>query len=501
MKNSILYLLFSLITFLSCAQKRNYIWCFGDSSGIDFNNLNNPVPINTSFDTRGSCVSIADSSGQILFYANTRATLAGNTTLVWNKNNFIMQNGDSIVGRGWYNELVIISDPGNDSVYYLFSIGVTSIYGVYYSIVDLRQNNGLGEVTLKNIQLETYKALDCLNAIRHANGRDWWIITRDYENPGNIFNNMYYLYLVTPSGVSSAYIQNVGFAKTSGFGKIAFSKDGSKMAFINYKRLVELYDFDRCSGAITLTNTIEAEKNLPPWPAYWSCEFSHNGQRLYISTNSNTTYLLQYDLTASNIFASKDTLWSLTYPTIAGGALKRGPDDKIYLSCAYNDGVNFNYPYPDSVYNMYNMNLGVINFPNNLGTACDFQPYSFYLGGKRTYWGLPNNPDYEMGAVSGSICDSLTGIPDIFQNVSNAELFVFYHPGWQKAFVNAQNLKGRIYSFVVYDILSNVIYKKEGKLNSKYFTQDLNTTNYSKGLYIIAFQTEKEKLVKRFVKD
>ena len=37
----------------------------------------NPLPIITSLDTRGSCVSIADSLGQLLFYANTRAATAG----------------------------------------------------------------------------------------------------------------------------------------------------------------------------------------------------------------------------------------------------------------------------------------------------------------------------------------------------------------------------------------------------------------------------------------
>ncbi|MBL0341878.1 MAG: hypothetical protein IPP71_13625 [Bacteroidetes bacterium] len=59
---------------------------------------------------------------------------------------------------------------------------------------------------------------------------------------------------------------------------------------------------------------------------------------------------------------------------------------------------NFPYPYPD-IYNMYNMNLSVINQPDSLGATCDFQPYSFYLGGKRTYVGLPNNPDYELGPL------------------------------------------------------------------------------------------------------
>jgi hypothetical protein len=89
--------------------------------------------------------------------------------------------------------------------------------------------------------------------------------------------------------------------------------------------------------------------------------------------------------------------------------LKRGPNDKIYLSSAYIDSMNnWNYPYPDSVYNNYNMNLSVIQEPDSAFPTCNFTPYSFYLGGKRTYWGLPNNPNYDMGVVAGSPCDTLS---------------------------------------------------------------------------------------------
>ncbi|MBK7388264.1 MAG: hypothetical protein IPI23_04070 [Bacteroidetes bacterium] len=72
--------------------------------------------------------------------------------------------------------------------------------------------------------------------------------------------------------------------------------------------------------------------------------------------------------------------------------MKLAPDGKIYLSCAYYDGISFNYPYNSTEYNTTNMYLSVINYPDSLGTACGYNPFSFYLGGKRTYYGLPNNP-------------------------------------------------------------------------------------------------------------
>ena len=85
-------LILLLFSFSVQSQKQNNIWCFGDSAGIDFNNLSNPVTFSSSLDTRGSCVSIADTNGQLLFYANTVASSGVNTTKIWNKNNILMEN-------------------------------------------------------------------------------------------------------------------------------------------------------------------------------------------------------------------------------------------------------------------------------------------------------------------------------------------------------------------------------------------------------------------------
>jgi hypothetical protein len=79
-----------------------------------------------------------------------------------------------------------------------------------------------------------------------------------------------------------------------------------------------------------------------------------------------------------------------------------------YILTAFDE--NFGWPYPDTstAYTTINNNLSVINYPDSLGTACDFQPFSFNLGAGRTYFGLPNNPDYELGAWVGSPCDTLS---------------------------------------------------------------------------------------------
>lgn len=497
MKKIIFGFLFLIFSFKSNCQTQNSIWCFGDSAGIDFNNINNPVPVSSSINSRGTCVSISDTSGNLLFYAGTRSGVGGNTGLIYNKINSIMQNGDSILGQGWYKEMVIIPFPDNDSMYYLISIGVTSatIPGLFYCVLNLNSNGGLGDVIQKNIQLENFNMVDCLTAIKHGNGRDWWIALRNASTMGNT----HYIYYISPSGISSPLIQSVGSANNTNAGRYTFSPDGSLLAFINYTGLLEIYNFDRCSGMLSNATTIHPEPTTLPISNFWSCEFSPSGRFLYVSSITDTSYLYQYDLLASNIAMSRITLNTITDSQIGNAALKLAPDNKIYLSSAWECyAIPSCYPYPDSVFNTVNMNLSVVNHPDSLGTLCDYTSFSFYLGGKRTYYGLPNNPDYNLSALSGSICDTLTSILET-SLISDAEFFAYYTTEWQTTFLNANKLKGTKYQLEVYDLLGKLIFRENGYLYSPYFNKNLNCSSFSKGMYLVNFVTDKERLVKRFV--
>ena len=98
MKSGKLLIVFFLaMSFYATAQNRNSVWCFGDSAGIDFSNINNPVPYYSAMRGRGSCVSIADDSGNLLFYGNTYLYL----TLVWNALNDTMTNSYPMGGGGY----------------------------------------------------------------------------------------------------------------------------------------------------------------------------------------------------------------------------------------------------------------------------------------------------------------------------------------------------------------------------------------------------------------
>jgi hypothetical protein len=484
---------------VAVAQNRNSVWVFGDSSGIDFGS-GVALPIVSAMDGRGSCASISDTNGELLFYTATMPEYfgpAGVETFVFDQNHNVMQNGDSIVGRGWYQELVIIPNPANDSTYYLFSISVTENYGLVYSIIDMRLNGGLGAVTQKNIQLQNFKLVDCINAIKHGNGKDWWVIFRKSDFPSGS-NSDFFTYLVTANGIQNVSIQTIGSQNRTNLGHIAFASDGSRIVYSNLLGTIELFDFDRCDGLLSNTITVGSDPGFPPFDMTWGCEFSPDGSKLYVSTNSDTSYLFQYNMNAPNISASKDTLFSISNIEYALGALKRGPDENIYLSGWYNDGFNAPYPYADSLYNMYNMNLSVINQPDSLGSLCDFQPYSFYLGGKRTYLGLPNNPDYDLPPLAGSPCDTLVGIGDAPQ-IQQSALNVFYHTAWEKAFINASNLKGKNGKLLLYDMQGKIIHQEPLRIQNGYYTRDLSMQGKAHGVYLVIVQTEEERLTKKII--
>ncbi|MBK6643055.1 MAG: hypothetical protein IPG39_18390 [Bacteroidetes bacterium] len=101
---------------------------------------------------------ISDANGNILFYTNGIyiSDATGDT----------MQNGSGLnpsVYTSWYPDglpppqmNMIIPDPGNPDLYYLFHTTVDDPFSalltryLYYSIVDMSQNSGLGTVTTKN---------------------------------------------------------------------------------------------------------------------------------------------------------------------------------------------------------------------------------------------------------------------------------------------------------------------------------------------------------------
>ncbi len=456
-----IYILLSSLFFLSndiFSQNRNSIWCFGDSAGLDFSNVGSPTPFVTGMDSRGTCASIADSTGNLLFYADARANgWLQKRGIVYNKYHQPMANGDSIHSQGLYEEMIIIPKPGDANIYYLFSLSTYhySPTGIYLSTIDMNRNNGLGEVIEKNMRISQDSVCGAMAAIKHANGRDWWLLIKSYSSIGD---SMFYEFFISPDTIIQKSIA-IGGNSWTPLGTLTFNKQGSKLAFVSFTGLIETFNFDRCSG--TLFNSKIYHPSIFNFnnAYYFGAAFSPNSNLLYISDCRDTSNLFQFDLTALNIWNSRDTLASIYFSRAAGGNLRLAPDNKIYWSCEWDTALHtFPYPYSNDMYSQYNMNLSVINNPDIVGAGCNLNLFSVYLGGKRTYWGLPNNPDYELGSITGNPCDTINNISESFES----KIKIYPNPTADWLYLSASKLS--ITNIKIHDIagklVDNIIWNK-----------------------------------------
>ncbi|MBK6640126.1 MAG: T9SS type A sorting domain-containing protein [Bacteroidetes bacterium] len=80
-------------------------------------------------------------------------------------------------------------------------------------------------------------------------------------------------------------------------------------------------------------------------------------------------------------------------------------------------------------------------------------------------------------------------------------LHVYYHPAWEKAFINASNLKGKTGKLLVYDMQGKVVHSEPLRIQNGYYTRDLSMIGRADGVYLVVVETEQERLVKKVLID
>ncbi len=326
-------------------------------------------------------VSVSDSSGMLLFYSD-----GGN---VWNRNNTIMPNGSGLNGFISQSHSVFsVNSLNNPNIYYLFYIplygfGPILPQGLYYSIIDMQLDQGLGDIIpgMKNIPvLGSEQSASWMSGTRHRNNHDIWLVVR------NIQPNQYLAYKITENGIGSTpvispsnvnatidYPQNYG-------GVLKFSQDGSKLivCYIN-DTISEFCGFNNETGEVIPFFTF-LQKNKDAVYSVGTAEFSRNSQYLYCFSGLTNTvlnvpdgYLFQYNasLTDSLLFMSSQVIIDSVSSDIQLGALQLGPDGKIYSPTWLMDS------------------LSTINQPEIFGIGCNFMKHSISLNGMLCHSDLP----------------------------------------------------------------------------------------------------------------
>jgi gliding motility-associated-like protein len=351
-----------LLSLSSFGQRQGNIWYFGNYAGLDFNS-GVPVPLlNGAMSTNEGCATISNKQGNLLFYTNGVS--------VWNKNHATMPNGTGLLGNPSSTQCgVIVPRPAkNPTIYYIFSVDDhAGPSGFRYSMVDMTLNGGLGDVTVKNSLLLT-PTTEKVTAVRHANQRDIWVLTHQWNT------NRFYAYLVdsltlntTPVMSSSGSVHSGSTLNTMGYMKV--SPDGDMLACaIHGQSRVEVFKFNDTTGVVS--NPIVLQ--LPSWQLTYGIEFSPSSQFLYVTT-TQSKQLHQFDMFAGNQAAIQASAVQLANYPAGGefGGLQLARDGKIYMAVTGSPS------------------LSVIRKPNEPAPACLYSHTSVSLGGRVSFYGLP----------------------------------------------------------------------------------------------------------------
>ena len=363
----------------SSAQNRYVNWFFGFGSGLKFEN-NGPVVVNGGKTaTQEGVATMSDPCGNLLFYSDG--------TAIWNKKHALMANGSGLNGDNQSAEAVLIVPlPLSDSIYYVFTTGsYANANGVQYSIVDMSLQSGDGQVISKNNKLYG-KSSEKLTAILHANKKDYWILTHDWDNA------KYKVYLLNESGLTTTPneyslgpVTNTNVENA--LGHLRPSPDGSMVASsFWYGNKVDLYKFNNSNGNLSLITTLTNFDHQRPY----SLEFSPDNTILYVGEAATSTAndIYQFDVNSANIAGSR---YKITTATYRFGNFGIGPDGKFYIA-------------------KFDQNsLGIISNPNTFGSGVNYLVNGFNLGSQKSMLGLPNpifpivnqNPEYAMSIIPG----------------------------------------------------------------------------------------------------
>jgi hypothetical protein len=480
-----------LILQLTCfAQYKNNIWLWGESGNPPLPFGGGKMEIINNFRTISAeqhnmifsdCFSgLSDKDNNWFVYSNGSA--------ICNKNNDTLINGFGLSNVGnifAYTGLPLpalcVLFPGDtvNNRHYIFHaeslMGTNFVYSprLYYSVFDPMAANGRGEVISKN-NLIINDTLDAANIlpVRHANGRDWWVIVKVSRT------NKFYSILVTPDSVyaPTSFITQAPPSRLGG--QACFTPDGSHYAsFSNTASQLEIYDFDRCTGILNNYKRKFITNNMAGFTS-----FSPNSRFLYIASIdtlwqldmqapdvlSSQTFIAKYDGFVDSTFNNYTAFW---WHWLA-------PDGKIYIVSSSQARV-----------------LHVINNPDMLGQACNFLQHSVSIPTVNN-WTTPTCINLALYHLPGSPCDTL-GVGNPKLEGTNSVLKVTPNPndGIFSIEYIPQRVSGMLY---IYDTAGKEVYKEYVSSYSSIKNLDLSQ-KMNNGMYAISLVFDSNTLTQKII--
>ena len=295
-------LLNSLLIFFvilnSFSQRETEHWYFGNRAAIKFIDNQRPRALsNSNMNTPYGSATISDKNGNLLFYTS------GAT--VFNANHSTMENGALLASD---NEVlqtsIIIPKPGSPNIYYLITlkdkndpppIGDFIEPGLYFSVIDINKNGGLGEVTKKNLTI-TDLVSEKLTAVHAKDGKSIWLIAFGKKSTTSAAFDTFYSFKIDESGINTTPVASTISATIfNNQGALKASPNGSFLLLSNYTNAI-LTDFDDETGKVSSYDYLKISQTIGAPPKAHGVEFSKDSKYAYVETiNAGENIILQYN--------------------------------------------------------------------------------------------------------------------------------------------------------------------------------------------------------------
>lgn len=384
----------SLLTILlllagtSNAQPENSNWAFGYNGGLNFSVYGVTATKGHTGHYEGSA-SISDQNGQLLFSTDGQR--------VMDRTGAVMPNGMGLKGQHSSTQAaLIVPFPGtNCRKYIIFSVPtvvntVVANRNLYYSVVDMSLNGGMGDVTsVKNVLLQTRVAEKIAGVVGTPGG--FYVVAHGYDETSlnDPINRTYFVSKITSTGVTNlantantmtpfsvgnahAVCPGLNPGVAPGEGQMKISPNRQWIASAVGVGFVEVVRFNPNNGNVSNPSTIKfsACQPSPYFASYgaYGVEFSRDSLSLYATTSGNSNSELVKITNFASSPQSSTRVFPATFPNpVSFGALQMGPDQRIY---AARDGE---------------MRLGVIN-----STGSYNDNGATLLNATKSQWGLPS---------------------------------------------------------------------------------------------------------------
>ena len=367
-----------LLAQLACGQNQGNVWYFGNGSGLDFNQ-SPPANLTNNPANKGgeSSSMLCNADGELLMLSYGKK--------VYNKQGQVMPNGNNLMGdRSSIMAAYFVPQPESHRYVYLFTTDAWEddlANGLRYTVIDLCRDQGRGAVVpAQKNQLLLPRASEKIAVARHANNRDYWVLSHKYGT------NEFHAFRLTPNGIKDTVTSATGTVHTDdnnqpagalGQMKVSPNSKHIGIAGSNGNNLTELYDFNPATGKVS--NPIKLKVDGQSLRTT-GVAFSPDNTKVYFIQFFRdllpTFELVQYNLeagSASAIEASRTVIKRVSSQNIASGfGLSLAPNGKIYKGDWKND-----------------FKLGVINKPNKPDSLADYEPGVIQVVGE-TRSSLPN---------------------------------------------------------------------------------------------------------------